>query len=68
MMLSKEFRTIKVCSKCGSSDINRIRYKMGSYRCQTCKSFCMVPALKTIPDHRSTLPVPTSLRANATKS
>ena len=64
MMLSKEFRTIKVCSKCGSSDINRIRYKMGSYRCQTCKSFCMVPALKTIPDHRSTLPVPPLLRAN----
>ncbi len=63
-MSSTDTRTIKICPSCHSTDINRRKNKRGYY-CQPCKSVFTVPALKTVTDHRNSLPIPKILRANA---
>jgi len=60
----KKVRQIKVCPKCGNSDVNRVKYQPG-YRCQSCKSTFPHAALKTVKDNRASLPIPKILRANA---
>ena len=54
-------RAVKVCPNCQSRDIQKIKIRR-IYRCRKCKHNFSNPIIKTVSDHRKTLPVPHNLR------